>query len=84
MCTQIIPTFPFVSDYDEIIREEMKDIVEHYRVIPRIRADNKKMWNKPHHERKMMIENMKNLIATFKDSVIATFEDAVAIRNFEK
>jgi hypothetical protein len=89
MYTQIVQTFPFVSDYDaqmaEITRQEMKNIVQHYRLIPRIPNDNKKMWNRPHHERRIMIENIKNHIAILEDAARQTcndFDKDYAIANF--
>ena len=86
MYTQIVKTFPFVSDYDvqitEIIRQEMKDIMEHCRLIPRIRADNKKMWNRSHHERKIMIDNIKNHIATYQDTTTKICDKDYEIAKF--
>jgi hypothetical protein len=74
MYIQITQTFPFVIDYDvrlaEMTRQEMKNIVEEYRLMPRISYDDKKMWNRPHNERRIMVENLQNHIALIEDATI--------------
>ena len=72
MYTQITQTFPFVSDYDarlaEMTQQEMKNIVEEYRMLPRIPHDKKTMWNRPHNERRIMKENLLHHIALLENA----------------